>query len=137
MGTTTDDDDATDDGRSAMVGRSTTDAKQKIRKRECYHNCVFLWHYSGVNLCYYNQHTLHSCCVTNPATLCEHIMTSFACNSCSHIIALLLVWVPILLIFVYLCSVAKPRKRLARASFMCCVMCLRAPPSNKLITRGS
>ena len=59
MGTTTDDDDdATDDGRSAVVGRSTTDTKQKIRKSECYHNCVFLWHYSGVNLCYYNQHTL-------------------------------------------------------------------------------
>ena len=31
MGTTTDDDDATDDGRSAVVGRSTTaGAKQKI-----------------------------------------------------------------------------------------------------------
>ena len=33
MGTTTDDDDATDDGRSAVVGRSTTaGAKQKMSK---------------------------------------------------------------------------------------------------------
>ena len=30
MGTITDDDDATDDGRSAVVGRSTTEAKQKM-----------------------------------------------------------------------------------------------------------
>ena len=33
MGTTTDDDDATDDGRSAVVGRSTTaGAKQKMNQ---------------------------------------------------------------------------------------------------------
>ena len=33
MGTTTDDDDATDDGRSAVMGRSTTaGAKQKMNQ---------------------------------------------------------------------------------------------------------
>ena len=56
MGTTTDDDDATDDGRSAVVGRSTTDAKQKIIIIVII--IMFSCGTSGVNLCYYNQHTL-------------------------------------------------------------------------------
>ena len=57
MGTTTDDDDATDDGRSAVVGRSTTaGAKQKMKVNECFTGLVEL-------LCYY-QHTHSNIIIT-------------------------------------------------------------------------